>query len=245
MIGKGAEHKKIITTAIAVVMLICGAGAIAGAQGTPPAAVNQPAPPQANPVPLPVTPPGAAVLPSGAAVTPPPPAITPTNAKPASAPTAAADPMQDEQMRVNIQNAFDLKSKLHKPEISPQEFRTLFFTPWQYALLQEAKRGFLSRPPSARELQGNQSAPRPPGLHEISLGGVVYKTPKNWTIWLNGERVTPDSLPEQVLDLKVADDHIDLKWFDSSRNLIYPIRMRPHQRFNLDSRIFLPGIGTQ
>ena len=159
----------------------------------------------------------------------------------------SADPLQDPQMRVTIQDSIQFKAKLRTPEITPRDFGSVFFTLWQHALLLEAKRGFLTRRPTASEVAN--SGPAVPGVHphtirEISLGGIVYRQPKDWTIWLNGQRVTPDALPEQVLDLKVVDDHIDLKWFDTFTNLIYPIRLRPHQRFNLDARIFLPGTGT-
>jgi hypothetical protein len=46
------------------------------------------------------------------------------------------------------------------------------------------------------------------------------------------------------MDIKVSRAYIDLKWFDGYTNKIYPIRLRPQERFNLDSRIFLPGTGA-
>jgi hypothetical protein len=167
--------------------------------------------------------------------------------QPAAANAAATlpsdDPTQDEFMRVSIQESYERKMKLRKPEVDPQEFNSVFFTLWQHSLLQEAERGFRTHPGHAGS--GGSSAdngPRPRTIREISLGGIVYHAPKDWTIWLNGQRVTPDALPDQVLDLKVADDHIDLKWFDTFTNLIFPVRLRSHQRFNLDARIFLPGV---
>jgi hypothetical protein len=216
----------------------------AALNGTSAAPVNTP--PVKNTLPVPAS--GAATVPatSGSAAGAVTPAMTAQAAATEAAAASAADPMQDEQMHVNIQDAYQLKTRLHKPEVSQEDFHSLFFTPWQYALLQEAKRGFMSRAPSASELQADgTAAPKPTGPHELSLGGIAYRGPKDWTIWLNGQRMTPDALPEQVLDIKVADDHIDLKWFDINSNLIFPVRMRAHQRFNLDQRIFLPGAGTQ
>ena len=132
------------------------------------------------------------------------------------------------------------------PAIKPEDLKTLFFTAWQYALLNEAKQLFTTRPPTSGEIaqSENPDAPRPTGPREISLGGIAYHDAKNWTVWLNNQRIKPDAIPKEVLDIKVGRDHIDLKWYDLSSNLIYPIRLRPHQRFNLDSRIFLPGTGT-
>ena len=81
-----------------------------------------------------------------------------------------------------------------------------------------------------------------PGIRELQLGGIMYQSAKDWVVWLNGFRVTPGALPDRVIDLAVHDDYIDLVWFDEYTNLVYPIRLRPHQRFNLDSRIYLPGV---
>ena len=83
---------------------------------------------------------------------------------------------------------------------------------------------------------------RPRGIREISLSGILFKGKDSWVVWLNGKRLAPDALPKEVIDIKVAESHVDLRWFDAYTNLIYPIRIRPHQRFNLDTRIFLPGI---
>ena len=76
---------------------------------------------------------------------------------------------------------------------------------------------------------------------EIILGGILYVSDDDWTIWLNGKRVTPKALPKEVIDLKVYDAHIEVKWFDDWTNQIFPIRLKTHQRFNIDTRIFLPG----
>lgn len=122
---------------------------------------------------------------------------------------------------------------------------SLVFTPSQYALLRESRGGFYAKAPSASEL--NKADPNDPNyrspmvLRNIQLGGIAYNTPDDWTIWLNGGRVTPDLLPKQIVNLRVYKDFIELKWFDEQTNQLYPIRLRPNQKFNLDSRIFLPG----
>lgn len=127
--------------------------------------------------------------------------------------------------------------------LTPESLETLFFTAWQHALLKEAKEGFVTAPAESGAVAG-QSAGRDPGIREISLGGIAYSSPERWTVWLNGMRVTPDALPAQIMDIKVGRAYIDLKWFDGYSNKIYPIRLRPQERFNLDSRIFLPGTGA-
>lgn len=138
----------------------------------------------------------------------------------------------------------EAKSHVHDASVTPEAIKSLFFTSWQHALLQEAKVGFNTRLPNPGEVAAGESGARDPGIREIALGGIAYANVKKWAVWLNGVRITPDAIPEQVLDIKVSDAYIDLKWFDGYTNKIYPIRLRPHERFNLDTRIFLPGNGT-
>lgn len=123
---------------------------------------------------------------------------------------------------------------------------SLIFTPSQYALLREARIGFNTRAPTLQELAraGDPNDPNyraPVALRDIRLGGIAYNTPDDWTIWLNNNRVTPDALPAEAIDLRVYKDFVELKWFDSVTNQVFPIRLRMNQRFNLDTHIFLPG----
>ena len=125
---------------------------------------------------------------------------------------------------------------LEPGSVVPPDLKSLFFTSWQHALLAETRQNYRDHPLISGS--GKTTGPR-----EISLGGISYRDAKNWTVWLNSQRVKPDALPPQVLSFNVARDHVDLKWFDDASNLIYPIRLHPHERFNLDNRIFLPGAG--
>lgn len=145
----------------------------------------------------------------------------------------------------NLEKALKSMEALRKNTVKPEDIGTLVFTLWQHSLLQDAKRLFTTRRPTDSEMSAASNGteePKPPTLRELSLSGILYKGKDNWIIWLNGQRVAPNAIPKEVIDIKVSKNHVDLKWFDSSTNLIYPIRIRPHQRFNLDTRIFLPGI---
>ena len=137
-----------------------------------------------------------------------------------------------------------------KPLFNPEEYISLVFTHWEHVAIQDAKRSRgLVRPPTEAELTRDlktredelERIKPPPEKREIRLAGIVYRKGGDWTIWLNEQRVTPDAIPEEVLDLKVYKTYIELKWFDDYTNQIFPIRLRPHQRFNIDTRIFLPG----
>lgn len=127
-------------------------------------------------------------------------------------------------------------------------FPSLLFTYWEQVAIEDARRSRgLNRAPTDAELMRDLKTEeddlniKDPGRRDIELSGIAYKATKNWTIWLNGQRVTPDAIPEEALDLKVFKEYIEIKWFDEYTNRIIPIRLRPHQRFNIDTRIFLPG----
>lgn len=154
------------------------------------------------------------------------------------------DPTQNGFLRMNLVDSMRYMAALRPSGTRPQDVGSLFFTPWQYALLQESKRGFLARPPDQGEVEDTlQGTPeqKVKGIRELSLSGIVYINAQDWTVWLNGQRLKPDALPPELLDIKVHEGHVELKWFDEWTNLIYPVRLRPHERFNLDTRIFLPG----
>lgn len=136
-----------------------------------------------------------------------------------------------------------LKNK--KRRFSIDKMPSLFFTYWQHQSIIDAKNSHgRVRPPTKAELAALESGEdfKPdPGRRDISLGGIVYNNEDDWTIWLNGLRVQPDAIPKEVLSLVVFKDYIEVKWHDKYTNKIYPLRLRSHQRFNMDMRIFLPG----
>lgn len=138
----------------------------------------------------------------------------------------------------------ELKEKYKKEIYIPPSIQSLVFTPDQQALLREARGGFNTKAPSEVEspgatIEGLQSGVS--AVRSISLGGIVFFTPDNWTIWLNKKMVTTAKLPGEAIDLRVYKDYIELRWFDAQTNKIFPIRLRPNQTFNLDAQAFIPG----
>lgn len=131
----------------------------------------------------------------------------------------------------------------------------LLFTYGQRLSILEAKaeRGRV-RPPTEEELQPRRRVIVPtldklkpkkvkkkPGIRYVSLGGIVYHGVDEWTIWLNDQRVTPNALPKEIMGLRVFEDYIEVKWYDHYTEQIFPLRLKSHQRFNMDMRLFLPG----
>lgn len=129
-------------------------------------------------------------------------------------------------------------------EVTPDALGSLLFTYWEHKAIEDARNaiGQVKAPTEAELLQPDQPKPKPPPEERyVRLGGIVYRSAKDWTIWLNEERVTPDAVPPEVMDLRVYKGYIEVKWLDDYTNQILPIRLRPHQRFNIDTRLFLPG----
>ncbi len=133
----------------------------------------------------------------------------------------------------------ELNAQAKAPVYTPPGVPSLFFSPLDYARLQEARAGFAVQKDDLNIDDMLQTSPL--GPREVSLQGIVYRGPKDWVIWLNKEQMTPDKLPLEILDIKVGREFVELRWFDRATNKTYPIRLRPNQRFNIDARVFLPG----
>jgi hypothetical protein len=151
---------------------------------------------------------------------------------------------EDKKIEVDIKE--QIQARINKSwDGSIDKMPSLFFTYWQHQSIIDAKNSHgKRRPPTEAELKALEED-RPinydPERRYVTLGGIVYKADGDWTIWLNGQRVTPDAVPKQVIDLRVFKDYIEVKWLDEYTNSIFPLRLRAHQRFNMDMRIFLPG----
>ncbi len=144
----------------------------------------------------------------------------------------------------------DLKTELlekikKSKDSSIDRMPSLFFTYWQHQSIIDAKNSHGKvRPLTKAQLKAMEEGEEQlvdPGRRYITLGGIVYKAENDWTIWLNGQRVTPEAVPEEVMDLRVYKDYVEFKWLDEFTNSIFPLRLRANQRFNMDMRIFLPG----
>lgn len=125
---------------------------------------------------------------------------------------------------------------IHTPKIP-----SLFFSAEDFASLQEARQGFNYKPQAGVEGTELEQLNEGNYIREISLQGILYKSANDWIMWLNQQRMTPKTLPSEIVELKVHKNFVEIKWFDRRTDNVVPIRLRPNQRFNLDAKIFLPG----
>jgi len=155
----------------------------------------------------------------------------------------ATEPQQEQKELTVIEDLVE-RVKFRSPSVLINQIPSLFFTSDEAALISAVRSGVIARPPTESELnQGEAGEDFVPerGVRELALGGIVYRTSSDWTIWINGEKITPERIPSEILDIRVRKDHVRIKWFDEYTNQIFPIKLKPHQRFNIDTRIFLPG----
>ena len=131
--------------------------------------------------------------------------------------------------------------ELNAPDVDVFQISSLFFSAREHSLLAEARQGFVTRPPGEGELQSADNGNVEIGPRTLSLGGIVYVDSNDWVVWLNGQRISVNAIPSEVLDINVTKHYVKLQWFDEYTNQIFPVKLRAHQRFNIDTRIFLPG----
>lgn len=131
----------------------------------------------------------------------------------------------------------------HDANVRKLPVRSLTFLPSIYPRIVAVKLEFLKNVNKTKEqvqeeIEAEVEATKPTGARDIYLDGIIYRKEGDWIVWLNGQKLTPQNLPPQVKDIRVTKEAVELKWYDDFSQLIYPIRIRPNQAFNLDSRFY-------
>lgn len=106
---------------------------------------------------------------------------------------------------------------------------SLFFSPNEVAGIEAA---LWQR---ARGRAPETAAPPVDAPRSLRLGAIIRFGPDRWTIWLNGERITPANLPRAVRAIAVRPDGVTLDWFDARRGTLVQVALRPYQEVFLDS----------
>ena len=124
------------------------------------------------------------------------------------------------------------KEDIHKPFV-----RSLFFTAQELADIIKATKGIVN----ACNNLGSPTDKPIPQVRTITLTGVLYKSENDWLIWLNGQKLNPKTLLQEIVDIEVfQDSSVRLKWFDIGLNGIIDITMRPHQKYDIVTGLLLP-----
>ena len=115
---------------------------------------------------------------------------------------------------------------------------SLFFSPLELATIQKALAGNVT---GTAALGATTSHVDIPKVRVIALAGVVYRGPEEWTIWLNGRKVTPQNLLPEIMEIQVERDRVHLKWFDIGINNVISLTLRAHQTYDIVTGVLLPG----
>jgi len=133
-----------------------------------------------------------------------------------------------------------LVASVEEPSVkkSSDFFRGSFFmTPMELVTIQRALSGKASSNATLGMAKGDIPAHR-----IIRVSGVVYRTAEDWIVWMNGQKVTPEKLLPEIIDIEVRDSSkVDLKWYDIGLNRVISITLRPHQTYDIPTGILLPG----
>ncbi|MCE9508670.1 MAG: hypothetical protein K8R48_10235 [Alphaproteobacteria bacterium] len=126
--------------------------------------------------------------------------------------------------------------------LTPEEMKapfhgSFFLTPAEIAAIKMALAG------SGSAMGGDISAVIPVPPHRvISVSGLLYRSPKDWIVWMNGQKVTPENLLPEIVDIKIdSSSHMKLKWYDIGLDKVIAITLRPHQTYDIVTGVLLPG----
>ena len=74
-------------------------------------------------------------------------------------------------------------------------------------------------------------------LRDFRLDALLYFSPTRWSLWLNGDHVTPDDVPADLRVNAIGPDYVDLVWMpDASRPEDRRVfTLRPHQIYLADT----------
>ncbi len=112
--------------------------------------------------------------------------------------------------------------------------------------------GFVGGPLAGTDAQaaedGESAEARPyyppiPTKRIISVSGLLYRSPGDWIVWLNGHKLVPGARLPELVDIKVERDRVHLKWFDIGMAKILSITLRPRQTYDITSGVMLTTTG--
>lgn len=158
----------------------------------------------------------------------------------AGASTAQAQQQAEQPQQQAAQPIQPLPAAVKAEELPDVPASSLFFTPQQMAAIHQALVGiYMPLFEQEQSITGTSAVPLAP--RTIHLAGLLYSSDKNWIVWLNGFRLTPERLLPEVIEINVDSKGVRLKWYDAFSNKIIGIRLRPHQIYDIDTGILLPG----
>jgi hypothetical protein len=63
----------------------------------------------------------------------------------------------------------------------------------------------------------------------LTLNGIVFVSDKEWVIWINNRRITPNKIPNWLKIIKVTDNSIQCDYLH--QKLWYQVSLEPYDTF--------------
>lgn len=126
-------------------------------------------------------------------------------------------------------------------DTSKNKPESLFFTNNQLIAIARANQGFLA-PSEAIDPNNQSDNPIDMGPRTVSLAGIVFNSKADWTVWINGERITPTTVPDRIMGITVKKDTVRLRWMDIANQRIVNFSLKPNQTYLLDSDTIIVGV---
>ncbi len=160
-----------------------------------------------------------------------PPAPTAENVDAAVDPNMPVDPNAS-IMAPDAASALDLNSPFEG---------SLFYSNSEVGIIRDALSGHF-REDVSLPTDSVDGVPIPLANPLISISGVLYRGPGNWVVWMNGQKVTPGNLLPELVDIDVqSSSYVRFKWYDSTRQKLATVNLRPHQTYDISTDITWPG----
>jgi hypothetical protein len=87
----------------------------------------------------------------------------------------------------------------------------LMLTPLEAAMIDAALR--LAEAPADTDVAGTDGASAPTGSpRDFRLDALLYFSPSSWSLWLNGDLVTPTSVPQDIRINAITSDYVEIVW---------------------------------
>lgn len=157
-------------------------------------------------------------------------------------PAMPAAPVASEAQQQGARTPEQIKQDIAEFYLNKPFTDSLLFSPLEITLILRAQAGLMTGASVLEATDMTVVHRKPiPLIRRISLAGVVFRSSDDWVLWLNGYKVTPFALLPEIVEIKVNNDSVHLKWFDIGMNNIISISLRPHQTYDIVTGILLPG----
>jgi len=96
-------------------------------------------------------------------------------------------------------------------------------------------------PQEAHEAETLAQRLAPAGRGDIHCGAIFYYGPKDWTVWLQGKKWTPETSRDDLQILEVTASDVRLLWHGEDGASPVAFSLKPNQSFQIATRKVIAG----